>query len=116
MKEFELVFLFVTPGIRIFPHEHSLTVCLLSFNGVEISLGACSRLQAALKSTGPDITGSPDNEVRVLRPGFDGLKTGAHRRMFLDAALLLHGHPPGRLLKLWAAQLRHDADSPASDG
>jgi hypothetical protein len=44
----------------------------------------------------------------LLGKSYEALPSDAHRRMFLDAALLLHQQPAQHLTALWAAQLELD--------
>jgi hypothetical protein len=55
------------------------------------------------------------NDVRRLCKSYEALPTDVPRRMFLDAALLLHGRPRSHLTTLWAAQLLQD-ESHSGDG
>lgn len=48
------------------------------------------------------------DDIRVLRKSYDALPSDAHRRMFLDAALLHHDWPAHHLTATWAAQLALD--------
>lgn len=53
----------------------------------------------------------PDSEpddIKELRKSYDGLPSNAHRRMFKDAALLLHGQPVKQLTDRWESQLQLD--------
>lgn len=46
--------------------------------------------------------------MTLLRKSYEALPSDSHRRMFLDAALLLHSRLSSHLTSLWAAQLQLD--------
>jgi hypothetical protein len=48
------------------------------------------------------------DDLAVLAKSYSALPSDAHRRMFLDAALLLHQQPAQHLTALWEAQLGLD--------
>ena len=50
----------------------------------------------------------PADDLALLAKSYEALPSNAHRRMFLDAALLLHQQPEQHLTALWAAQLELD--------
>jgi hypothetical protein len=57
----------------------------------------------------------PADDIALLAKSYEALPSHAHRRMFLDAALLLHKHTAQELTAIWAAQLDLD-DSHVGDG
>lgn len=53
-------------------------------------------------------TTSQHDLMKVLSGSYERLPSNAHRRMFLDAALLLRGCRPAQLTALWEGQLLLD--------
>jgi hypothetical protein len=54
------------------------------------------------------LASGPADDLALLAKSYEALPSDAHRRMFLDAALLLLQQPSQHLTALWAAQLELD--------
>jgi hypothetical protein len=100
MMYFELI----TEHAGYMENHHVSTIVPAARNQAQMSLWFC--VQAALEEWA-SVSG-PADDLALLAKSYEALPSDAHRRMFLDAALLLRRQPLQHLTALWAAQLELD--------